>query len=121
MDEKSSGRTTWEARIKLDKYYICNICDLGKPRLLRYHFKSIDQALSYIINYKGWDVKNYIILSAEDASKYKLKFFTLPQRKIFVENYDYPYERVTYQKKKTYRTIMRRRLRAIMKKLDNTE
>ena len=51
----------------------------------------------------------------------ELKFFTLPQRKIYVENYDYPYERVTYQAKKTYRTIIRRKLRAIMEKLDNTE
>ena len=100
MDEKGIRPIKWEKRIKLDKCYICDISNLGQPRLLRYHFKSIDQALNYIIDYKGWNVRDYIIISAKEAIKYELKFFTLPQRKIYVENYDYPYERVTYQAKK---------------------
>lgn len=95
--------------IRENKYYIVDLTDIAKPFLLQNQFKTVEDAEKAVIRYRKYDFKNFPIISGIDAIKHRLKFRKFG--KIWIHKWIYPEERFDRQKRKTWRTVQRRKIR----------
>lgn len=98
------------AKILKARYYILQLKDITNVRCLYYYFSSKESA-KFCLNRRipSNERKWYKIVSGNYLKKYQPKFYkTL---RIYPVKYKYSPEMKTAQAKKTYRTVMRRRLR----------
>jgi hypothetical protein len=84
---------------------------------MRNHFDS-EESARQAIKQRLKDVRRYNVIKGKEAKKHKFIFHNFNYYKkgeevkhTFIKRYYYPKERDTYQKQKTYRTIMRRKAR----------
>lgn len=98
-------------------WYIVSLKNILNPKLLYNHFDSEESAKNGIKKYLNSNFKKYDVISGEEAKKLGFTFIQKDslQNQIWKEKvrleilkYDYPKERTKGQKRKTYRTIMRR-------------
>lgn len=103
-------------KVKANKWYVVDLRILHEPLLFRNEFNNKKSAIEAICNHLSFNFKDYIPISGEDAITYNIQLKKLMKKggyRIPVVKYDYPPERITYQNKKTYRTIIRRKLRKL--------
>lgn len=99
-------------KIHKARFYILNLRDITNIRCLYYYFSSRETA-KYAL-YKtipSLERKWYKIVSGNYLSKYQPKFYKA--LKVYPLKYKYPVGKKSQQEKKTYRTVMRRRLRRL--------
>jgi hypothetical protein len=101
--------------INEDKYYIVDLRDSHKPSLFYNEYKTENRAIDTIIRILKYNFIDYTTIKGEDAIFHKLELKTKGKRFLPDYKYDYPDERDTKQKRKTYRTIIRRKLRILLK------
>lgn len=96
--------------VRKDRYYIVDKTDILKPVLIRFASYSRIWAKYNLRRY--FNSGYYEVLSGRVAKKYKLKIHTFNTCKfrVWISIYYYPdSHNITRQKRKTYRTIQRRK------------
>lgn len=92
-------------------YYLVDFKNLLKVRLLPYYFLNKNAAKRAIRdNYPKKSHKYIEVLRGKKVKKFFLTY-RMKEGLAGFTKYDYPLERLTSQQKKTYRTVIRRRLR----------
>ena len=114
VQEKIKGKTVgWVRKYPIikDKYYILDFSDLSRVRVLNFYFLNRRAAEKCIdVNFvRKKDRKYYAVVIGKDVAD---EITRDKERKASIfTKYDYPVDRMTRQERKTYRTVMRRRLR----------
>lgn len=94
-----------------NKWYVVDISVLSKPELFRDTFNSESKADDVIIKYFDFDFFNYKSISFEEIKLHNLKFKNWGKDQkcyIGINKYEYPVNRDTFQKRKSFRNLKRR-------------
>lgn len=107
-------KTTEEFPIKIHYYYIINFSNLMKPKLMPIYFPNKNTAKRVlrqnILSHEKR--KKYTIYSGEKIRHEDLQYVIgMGNRFVMSGKYPYPNKKMTKQEKKSFRTLLRRRLR----------
>jgi hypothetical protein len=108
-------------KVEPESYYVVDFRVMDKPELFKNEFETEDEALTVVEKYLKFDLKNYPVIKGIDAIRHNIPFRSRKSKVgpdgivkngyIRALKYDYPAERVHKQKRKTWRTIQRRKQR----------
>lgn len=102
-------------------YYIVDLRKPKKPKLLWNVFTRKSKAVEAIIKYLGYDTQRFYPIKGREAIENGVTTFVLKHsyrypgdiHYVKILKYDYPPNRLTLQKKKTFRTSARRKQRKL--------
>jgi hypothetical protein len=90
-------------------YYIVDMEDMIRPKLVAKYFNKKDQAIFCINKYFGGNFRRYDIVIGQDLLDDPIEWYTglILGDYDRLNKYDYPEEKITQQEKKTWRTMYR--------------
>lgn len=96
------------------KYYVINISDMLNPFAYSTPFLTKAEAINVIITHLRFNFRDNNVISGKDIKRFRvpIRWKRLPKPTKYV----YPDERVHWQKRKTYRTVFRRKLKRLLAK-----